>query len=393
MLRNRELGIPSEKKWLHDRTLHNIRNGNCYKTIFEEQEDTILTLYMRTVNENESFAITEDKNNRIKRWNLNTGECQWTFRPLGTGRGLLFFTDIAAIYQCEKGNGFLTHLIPLETGNSENRVAVTTKICISGNNIFEFKKDGMLKNGHFLPFDEPIEPINIPESERYVIDHERKTVYIYDRIQHKKTEIDLSNWVPNFHSIQCSFTAGHCQYFGLILRFKAAPLFCKIDLKSGGVDTYQLDNFRGDSTYSILIDNGIAFLGLSRHIVAFNLLTFKEKVIGEHDSHIEYLGLENGILISGSQNTSNKDGELKLWDVKTEELLKTMKFPEMRRVCISGKKVLALVDNYLMQWDYDTFHQGQVYTEKSLKEEPVINNSLQRQPDYYYEGGGGCATQ
>lgn len=380
MLRNRELGIPSEKKWLHDRTLHNIRNGNCFKTIFPKQNETILRLYTRTVNENESFAITLDRNNRIKRWNLNTGECQWSYQPLGppmydSYKITLLFTDLAVIFQEEilvKGRNWIkdknAHVINLETRTSKN-LAVTSKICTAGNNIFEFKQDGMQENGHFLPFNEPLKPINIPESERYVIDYEKTTVYIYDRIQHKKTEIDLSKWDPNTYSIQCSFTAGHSLYFATD-SIKSAPLFCKIDLKSGEVDICR--KMTSDLIYSILIDNEVAFLGLSNNILAVNLLTKEEKVIGRHNSHVEYLGLENGILISGSENTSNKDGELKLWDVKTEELLKTMKFPELCGVCISGKKVLALIDKYLMQWDYDTFHQGQVYTEKSLKEEPEL---------------------
>lgn len=392
---------------MHGLICNNIHHGRCFKTIFKDRsntshEATITHLFTRAnPKTGEAFAITMDQDQIIKRWNLNTGKCEWGYRPKSLygsplEKGKLCLSEKDVIYyggklRTNQREEQYIRVIDLTQGKPKHQFPCDIpRIYTLGNKLFGLKEGGIQEvdlitcTSDFHAFNHPInlQDKEIPDSERFVVDHSKKTVLIYDRIKHKKTEIDIKILDPLIHSISCTYLKEPYLYCGFneTSGKPDAPLFCKIDLeKSKVIEIYRTDkgtaNF--NSVNAILVDSGKAYIGHSSgKVIVANFLTKNDDVIDSNLSSVNYLALENGILISGSTNTSANNGEVKFWDTKSLEHLKTMEFPQLQGICIAGEKVLALIDRYLMQWDFQCFHEGKVFTPHSLQEEPEIKNPL-----------------
>jgi hypothetical protein len=408
-LNKREQGLISEKDLMHGHICNNIRHGRSFKTIFKDKfaashGTTITHLFTRVNQETgEAFAITMDKDQIIKRWNLNTGKFEWGYRPKSDygsmlEKGNLCLSEKTMIYYggtSKTDRKYYNEIIGLTEGKSKfiQRTDSISKICTSGNKVFQIEEIGISEHDlttnrydwHIYSAAIELPNKEIPESERFLVNCDEKTVIIYDRIKHKKTEINLLTLDPTIISISCTYLQAPYLYCGFktIYGEPNVPAFCVIDLEKGEViDVCRTDRGKASfsSVESLLVDHGRIYFGNSSgELIAVHLTNKKEEIIsmGQHSwPGISYLALQNGILISGSPSTSGDNAVLSFWDTKTMKLLKTMEFPQLKGLCFAGDKVLALVDKYLMQWDFQCHHEGEVLTPESLQEEPKIENPL-----------------
>lgn len=378
MLRKRELGFSSEKVWLHRRTAQNIQNNCCHETIFKDNSATshqsrILTLFTRVVNEREAFAITMDYNQMIRRWNLITGKCDWKCQPKPFGTllqgGKLCFNEDAVI--CYRGRFEGTNLsdgtiyvIEMKTGIIKHHLQTLEikKIYGLGKNIFMIHAESIeeicFQKGY------PSCIINTPnivplrrtvaESERFLIDKSSKTnIVIYDRRLNKKSIIQVSTINPYINSVSCSYVSDSNLYCGFTTFFSESkvPAFCKIDLEKRIVVSIYLTHmgkYSYNSVCSLLIDGCLAYLGdSSGKVMAVNLFNGKGQDLAADGEPVLSLFKEDKILVGRGPS------EIKFWDLTSMTLLKTLELPELSKISIVGKKVLALVGNNLIEWDFN----------------------------------------
>lgn len=412
MLRKKEqTGIISKKEGYHALAAQNIKNGNCFKTIFIDKDknhnDNITHLFARAVNENEAFAITmdfsRDYGQTIKCWNLNTGLCKWTFQPkdktfyrypLNSGK-LQLTRDLLIYYggRYQVGNKDfnedMAHVIDLESGKPVPMDLYTSsKIWSLGNSIFQSATEHGIQKTNletgeitFHDFDQPLNPSNwqISDSKRYMLNYGNKTnLYVYDSVLDEIKEFDLSRLDPLIDSIACSYFSDPYFYCGIRVYDSESsiyPTFCKIDPEKGEINLYRYIFDNGvPLILSIIVENNTVYIGDCTNIIfAVNLLTGENKVLGKHDNpplgdSIKFPGLKNGILVSGLCGIFNSYSRLNFWDTETMELLKTMK-NRANNVCIIGERVLITKGNKLVQRDYRCNHEGKIFTENSFQKQ------------------------
>lgn len=355
--------------------VNNVAHDNCTTRIFNGHTRKILSFEVK-----DSLAASLSSDRQVKLWNVQTGECLWTYSPMPLIHWRPWIKIAGDYVVCagreetpfEYQYENTIKIIRIADGSEEATIRdsrlITDLICVIGKRIFGVLSQRNIREwdfrGHLvreIGFEKNIGNFSKLFGSANFLVFVSNDIFIYylDSNRFKIIELfydSLIRGISSAHIQNNKLICGVANYSGWRL-----PNCYVVDLESGQItDQYHTCLPRLGSVRQVLLRESWAYLGHSSgRVVAVDLISNKHYVLGVHKVGVDHLALEGEILITGSRWVNNQSAELKFWDTRSLELIREHELPCLNKVDFTSGKVLFAVKHSLVQWDFLVSHQGE----------------------------------
>lgn len=383
LLRQRETGGQKPLAPYSDYLVRtNLTAGRMIETLYKNDDKLINSLDTQ-----ENFAAATSLKT-IRCWDLNKRQCLWTHTPtdqrewfsqVKISGGKVICTGIIIHPDRPNKPASLIRILDAQTGLSIRSIirsrSVLTNLLATNDEIIGWFNDAKIVRWTLdgEKIGDSIEPRGVPlfrfllASDDFIVFAEKYTSSVH--VYHKKIQRVLPyplNFEPSdsetISSLLSVYLHKHLLFCGFMWT-AATPDCCAIDLNTGKITSYRIDDVRGNARFPNHFKSTVGIAGNERSIflgspvgkvVAVDRTTRQSVVLGALNFPIKSLEIKNDLLVVGGDNSLGTK-ELKFWDTKTLTQLGTTLLPETiyhptRQ--FTGTKIVAACGTRLIVQDY-----------------------------------------